>query len=45
MVIARLLKFSGNGSLTFKYPDRSGAVPLPDGLADISGGTQMALVN
>ena len=44
-VIARLLKFSGNGSLTFKYPDGSGSVPLPDGLADITGGTQMALVN
>ena len=44
-VIARLLKFSGNGSLTFKNPDGSGSVPLPDGLADIAGGTRMALVN
>ncbi len=44
-VIARLMKFSGNGSLTFQYPDGSGTVPLPDGLADLTDGTQMALVN
>lgn len=44
-VIARLLKFGGNGSLTFKYPDGSGDVPLPDGLDDLTDGTQMALVN
>ncbi len=44
-MIARLLKFSGNGSLTFKYPDDDADVPLPDGLADLTDGTQMALVN
>jgi len=45
VAIARTLKFSGNGSLTFKYYDGSGDVPLPDALADLSEYTSLALVD
>ena len=44
VAIARLLKFSGNGSLKFKYYDDASAVPLPDGLAGITDTSRPALV-
>jgi len=44
VAIARTLKFSGNGSLTFKYYDGSG-VPLPDALDGLSTYTSLALVD
>jgi hypothetical protein len=44
VAIARLLKFGGNGSLTFKY-DPAAPVPLPDDLANFSPYTKPSLVN
>jgi len=44
VAIARTLKFSGNGSLTFKYYD-GGDVPLPDALDGLSTYTSLALVD
>lgn len=46
LAIARLLKFSGNGAIGFKWPeDGEGDVPLPDLLEDMEGYTKPALVN
>ena len=44
IAIARLLKFSGNGSLKFKYYDDDSAVPLPDGLVGMTDTSRPALV-
>ncbi len=45
LAIARQLKFGGNGSLNFKWPDEGEAnVPLPVGLEDIESYTLAKLV-
>jgi hypothetical protein len=46
LAIARLLKFSGNGSLNFKWPEAGMSdVPLPELLEDLEGYTKPILVN
>lgn len=46
LAIARLLKFSGNGSLNFKWPEEGESdVPLPELLKDMEGYTKASLVN